>query len=150
MDEYKAFSLSSSGLMYSLQTNIFVYPVKSDEKTIPRMWNGLWDTGASNSSIDKRVAEYLGLESAGKVCLSTANGDIFVDSYFVNIGLPNGVIVENLFVSESDLGDEIDVLIGMDVISKGDFSITNFNGKTTFSFRIPSIEDVDFVKKAKS
>ena len=31
----------------------------------------------------------------------------------------------------------IDVLIGMDVISKGDFAISIYNGKKKFSIRIP-------------
>ena len=40
-------------------------------------------------------------------------------------------------VMESDFED-IDVLIGMDVIVFGDFLITNKDGKTTFQFRTPS------------
>ena len=38
----------------------------------------------------------------------------------------------------------IDILIGMDIISKGDFAISNYNGKTQFSFRLPSQQDVDY------
>jgi hypothetical protein len=38
-----------------------------------------------------------------------------------------------------------DVLIGMDVITTGDLAITNHNGKTTFSFRAPACEEIDFV-----
>jgi len=34
--------------------------------------------------------------------------------------------------------EDIDVLIGMDVIVFGDFLITNADGKTTFQFRTPS------------
>ncbi len=37
-----------------------------------------------------------------------------------------------------------DVLIGMDVITQGDFAITNKDGKTTFSFRSPSLAKIDF------
>jgi len=37
------------------------------------------------------------------------------------------------------------MLIGMDVICKGDFAITNFQGNTTFSFRMPSMYEIDFV-----
>jgi len=33
----------------------------------------------------------------------------------------------------------------MDVITQGDFSITNTNGQTTMSFRIPSKKEVDYV-----
>lgn len=35
----------------------------------------------------------------------------------------------------------------MDIITYGDFSITNYNGRTTFSFRIPSVNEVDFVSE---
>ena len=34
----------------------------------------------------------------------------------------------------------------MDIISKGDFTVTNDNGKTVFTFRYPSLECIDFVK----
>ena len=37
-------------------------------------------------------------------------------------------------------------MIGMDVIGCGDFVITRFDEKTTWSFRVPSGEEVDFVK----
>ena len=42
-----------------------------------------------------------------------------------------------------------DVLIGMDVITSGDFAVSNHNGKTVFSFRVPSVETTDYVKKAQ-
>lgn len=35
----------------------------------------------------------------------------------------------------------------MDIISKGDFAIPNYNGKTQFSFRLPSQNDVDYKKE---
>lgn len=34
----------------------------------------------------------------------------------------------------------------MDIITRGDFAVTNLGEKTTFSFRIPSLADIDFVK----
>jgi hypothetical protein len=40
--------------------------------------------------------------------------------------------------------DDCDLIIGMDVMTQGDLSITNFEGKTIFSFRMPSINRVDF------
>ena len=36
------------------------------------------------------------------------------------------------------------MLIGMDIISKGDFAITHPGGHTKFSFRVPSQADIDF------
>ena len=44
--------------------------------------------------------------------------------------------------------DGFDVLIGMDIITKGDFAITNPDGTTKFSFRIPSQADIDFVRES--
>ena len=46
-------------------------------------------------------------------------------------------------VAQTDLTG-IDVLIGMDIINRGDFAVSNRNGKTMFSFRIPSMSDFDF------
>jgi hypothetical protein len=40
----------------------------------------------------------------------------------------------------------MDVLIGMDIISKGDFAVTTSLGETLFSFQIPSIYVIDFAK----
>lgn len=37
----------------------------------------------------------------------------------------------------------------MDIIKHGDFSITNINNKTTFSFRIPSTKEIDYVKESR-
>ena len=38
----------------------------------------------------------------------------------------------------------------MDIIRHGDFSITNVNNKTTFSFRTPSVEEIDYVKESRN
>ena len=68
----------------------------------------------------------------------------------MDFGLPNGVTIKNILVSCADLGDDIDVLIGMDIIRHGDFSITNINNRTTFSFRTPSIKEIDYVEESKN
>lgn len=35
----------------------------------------------------------------------------------------------------------------MDIIGQGDFAVTNYQGKTVFSFRMPAAECIDFVKQ---
>lgn len=35
----------------------------------------------------------------------------------------------------------------MDVIGLGDFAVTNHNQKTTWTFRLPSCDEIDFVKE---
>ena len=104
----------------------------------------LWDTGASVSLISARVAKVLGLVSIGKSGVSGYNEGIDVkDTYFVHVGLPTGDIVTNIMAMEFD-SDEYDVVIGMDVIGRGDLAVTNPDDKTTFSFRIPSEVEIDF------
>lgn len=107
----------------------------------------LWDTGASVSLISARVAKVLGLVSIGKSGVSGYNEGIYVkDTYCVHVGLPTGDIVTNIMAMEFD-SDEYDVVIGMDVIGKGDLAVTNLNDRTTFTFRIPSEEVIDFSKE---
>ena len=36
------------------------------------------------------------------------------------------------------------MIVGMDILSKGDIAISNFDGHTTFTFRMPSQEEVKY------
>ena len=45
------------------------------------------------------------------------------------------------------IGCQISGLLGMDIISLGDFSISHKDGGTTFSFQIPSTHNIDFVNE---
>lgn len=109
---------------------------------------GLWDTGASGTVISKNVVDKLGLVPTGKATVNHANGQSSVNVYLINIILMEKVAVHSVAATEGVLKD-FDVLIGMNIITLGDFSITNVNGKTKFSFRIPSIKEVDFVEEQK-
>ena len=138
MKNFLAFTLKSKEKLNMLKTETLILSdVRDKSKTYePKMWTGLWDTGASNSCINQRIVDDLSLIPIGNKKISTANGMTIVNSYFVDIGLPNHVVVKNVLVSCADLGEDIDVLLGMDIITHGDFSITNTNNKTTFSFRV--------------
>lgn len=112
-----------------------------------KIQRSLWDTGASVTLISARVAKVLGLTSIGKSGVSGYNQGIDVkDTFLVHIGLPTGDIITNIMAMEFDT-DEYDVVIGMDVICNGDLAITNKDDKTTFSFRIPSEQEIDFSTK---
>lgn len=137
----------------SIVTESYVYaPVDlSSCKDVKRVKvvRSLWDTGASVTLISARVAKVLGLTSIGKSGVSGYNEGIDVkDTYCVHVGLPTGDIVTNVMAMEFD-SDEYDVVIGMDVIGKGDLAVTNLDDKTTFTFRIPSEEEIDFSKESR-
>ncbi|MCL2672615.1 MAG: SEC-C metal-binding domain-containing protein, partial [Clostridiales bacterium] len=109
--------------------------------------HALWDTGANCTVIKRGLAEELGLKPVSIVPVTTPQGTYDANRFYVDIYLPNRVFVPRLLVLEGQSNNcNWDVLIGMDIICRGDFSVTNYKGKTTFSFRMPSAGEIDFVK----
>lgn len=100
-------------------------------------YKGLWDTGATNTVISKKVAIDLNLNPRGKVTSFHADGQSNVETYYINIGLPNGVGFQYVRVTEGKLKD-FDVLIGMDIIGAGEFSLKHENNKHVFEFKLPT------------
>lgn len=105
----------------------------------------IWDTGATNSVINSKVVKSVGLIPTGQTYTYTAGGKMLCNTYLVNIRLPGGVGFSGVRVTEGQLLGNEDVLIGMDIISAGDFAVSNTNGHTKMSFRIPSIGEIDFI-----
>lgn len=147
-----AFTVKHNGLASSLRTQCGVcegISVQELSRGVPhprvKEYVAVWDTGAEMSSISHRVVNELGLRPVGKARNYTAAGVVDVNTYVINLQLPMGVGVALLQVTGNDLGDT-DMLIGMDVISQGDFAVTNVGGQTTFSFRMPSQGTIDYVE----
>lgn len=89
----------------------------------------------------------LGLVPTGMAQVSTANGLATQNTYTIDVRLPNDVTILGIIATEIDaLSGGCDALIGMDVITLGDFSITNHNGVTCMSYRVPSGHEIDYVK----
>jgi predicted aspartyl protease len=122
-------------------------PDGKELKTKPdvKSYNAVWDTGATHSVITPKIVQDLNLQPIGITIVHTANGPTHQKQYMVNYYLPNKVMIPMLTVTEAPLHG-LDVLIGMDIICQGDFIITNFQGKTALTFRMPSCEEIDFVK----
>lgn len=116
----------------------------ADEKIISVSFSGIWDTGATNSVITKKVVDQLELKPVGMTTVHTASGSGNQNVYLVNFTLPNNFTISGIRVTEGQLTGA-DILIGMDIICLGDFSITNVDGKTITSFRMPSCDIVDYV-----
>lgn len=117
--------------------------IESGGASIPAI--AQWDTGATGTCISKEVVAQLGLKPTGMINVRTPSGIGTMNKYIVNLILNNEVKILNLVVMDSEIGKQgIDVLIGMDIISIGDFAVSNFDGKTQFSFRMPSQEHVEY------
>jgi hypothetical protein len=114
-------------------------------QTLP--FKAIWDTGATASVITAKVAADLQLAATGMTQVRTVGGLRDSNVFLVDIELPNHVRIQNVKVTDGEIIDA-DVLIGMDIIGTGDFSVTNVGGVTTMSFRVPSIREIDYVEEA--
>ncbi len=123
----------------------------------PNEYVAIWDTGATHSSITKKVADELGLKPTGIVEVGYGNGVAQTNTYLVNILLPNNVTVGQVRVTEVKLKQDTNtpeqhrpqLLIGMDIIGMGDFAITSGAGNTILTFRTPSIKELDFIPETQ-
>lgn len=109
-------------------------------------FEAIWDTGATASVITQKVVDSCGLKPIGIVEVHAFNSKHQSEVYLVNILLPNHVGFVGFQVTKGQLTGDSNVLLGMDVINKGDFAIINI-GHTVFSFRVPSQASIDFVKE---
>jgi len=152
----RAFTSRYEHIASVLKNEVFISaPFESSEdlkKISPPPENkffAIWDTGATGCVISKKAVYKCGLKPTGVKRVYTA-GDKDGDgqdtlTYLVSIFLPNLVVFPSIEVTEGTIIGA-DVLVGMEVINKGDFAVTNKSGKTVFTFRIPSIDCIDFVK----
>ena len=76
--------------------------------------------------------------------MNAVNNSEKARTFLVTVGLPSGVIVPHITVTEG-MAPGCDVLIGMDIISMGDFVLTHMDGKTEFMFQVPSRVQIEKV-----
>jgi predicted aspartyl protease len=127
------------------EVSIEATAVSEDKKKRSISARALWDTGAELTVITPETAKKLGLRVISKTEIATPSGTMECSQYFVDLLLPNGVRIETILVTEA-IPSNCDVLIGMNIIGLGDFAVTHFEGKTVFSFRVPSMQCIDFTK----
>lgn len=144
-----SFTIKANTIHNRLVSPCWVYKSWTpDEATPPpdrRQYNALWDTGATSSVVSERVVEELGLGVEGFTSVYHVGGELANNPlYFVNLVLLTAVHFPGIEVVSGKLTG-CDVLVGMDIINRGDFAVSNKNGATAFSFRIPSVEVFDFV-----
>lgn len=104
----------------------------------------LWDTGANCCCISYDLVKRLKLKPIGAMPIATPSGTAIYNKYMIDIELPNNIELKDVTVCESEIGaQKLDLIIGMNIINKGDFAISNFSGMTKFSFRIPTSSDIN-------
>ena len=149
------FTTKVTGIVNALVNQVHVSevhdPATGTPEPVKKPYTAIWDTGATNTVVSKRVAQELNLQPSGRVTVQAVGAgdqvhEYETNTYLVNFYLPNNVAIIGIRVSEGTIGGG-DILLGMDIISAGDFAITNYNGQTWWTFRVPSNEPIDFVQE---
>lgn len=156
LTQVRAFTSKWTGLAARLSTNVLVTPANTradglqsplSEPTGATEVVGVWDTGATATMISDRLAASLGLVPVSLCNVAHAGGVEQRRSYLVDVWLPNHVVVQGVIVTDCSGLIGFDLLIGMDIITAGDFSVTNVRGETVMSFRMPSMKPIDYVEE---
>jgi predicted aspartyl protease len=109
--------------------------------------DALWDTGASISAITPEIKDKLKLTSIDKKTIAGIHSSQIADVVYITLELPNNVIKKNIKVAVCNIPNAR-MIIGMDIISLGDFALSNGNDQTLFSFAVPPFQEkIDFSKR---
>ncbi len=93
------------------------------------------DTGATASVIQPALARQLDLQPVGIVSISTPSSErVPCLQYVVRLFFPNNVIVEALAIEAALKGQNIQCLIGRDVLAHGVLVYTGYINQFTLSF----------------
>jgi len=145
--EYRGFIKSYDKLVNKLAAKVSIIPISSADKTLQNMpvdLKVIWDTGASLTFIKPKVRDQLKLRIFGSetsIFVAGIGGKVKADLTTMSIALTDSFILECLPVYIVDFPINYDMVIGMNIISMGDFSVNNTDSKTSFSFIMPPLPD---------
>jgi hypothetical protein len=108
------------GFIHSIITPAMVMNLNSNKKLKVR---ALWDTGATNTMVSKKVTNALSLKKTGEISVRSFAGEKNVNEYYLRLLLAGG-FSKDLQVLEMSEIIGADILIGMDIIGCGDFVFT--------------------------
>lgn len=154
MEDFQAFTIKFSARTNVLFSNVGVSQAFDPKVTTTNQpaiteLQAIWDTGASCTIISKQYAQRIGLIPTGKITITGVNNTTIENTYQVNVYLPNKVCLVYVKIAEAPaLASGAGMLIGMDIIGAGDFSVYTEHGKTVMTYRFPSIGGTDFVQVA--
>lgn len=126
---------------------LFELPLDQSVKYASIKIKALVDTGANGTCISKRLSSACHLPAVSAMKIFSAQGASVVPVYKMNIKLPTGTEFKNVLATEVAGSEHFDVIIGMDILSQGDFALTSNEDNLVFSMRFPSDKiPIDFTK----
>ena len=109
----------------------------STDKIISSTTNALWDTGATISAITPKLVKELNFIPVGTVAVRGITGFMDVEFILATIQLPSGLLQQNIKMAVCDFSQDINIILGMDIITLGDFELLHGSNQTNFSFTVP-------------
>ena len=136
----------ASSRYYVLETDIKISvpwdPSRKQKKPPLIQAVGIWDTGATNTVFDASLIQELGLVEVDTTQVITSNGRRTAKVYLANVYLPENMAIDGIQIIDGEVlgrpNRRRNVLIGMDIISRGDFIVSNYQNQMKFTFRMPS------------
>lgn len=138
--KFQALSLDSRNCIKSRVTVVNMRGQKSEETV------AMWDTGASVCGITHALYERLGFVPEYKMTARAFDGPKTVDVCMGALMIGKIIMKQVRFMVYDKLDDDVDLVIGLDVILMGDFSLRKLPGSTEVSFSVPP-ETVDGMTK---
>jgi hypothetical protein len=117
-------------------TPVYLYGVSA---LVPKdtVTNALWDTGAAISAIVPRIQQELNLVQIGTKYVRGVTGVKKVPLVMLTLELPNDLLKQDVEVAVCNFSSDVGMIIGMNIITLGDFVLLHGNNHTEFSFTIP-------------
>lgn len=137
----KWFKISYPGIARTLKSKVklgLLLLINETKHEFKEDFLALWDTGATNSCIKNSIAVRYSLPVCRQLVCRGAYGKKKVNSYLVSLLLPNNDLIHEIELISCDDSILVDMLIGMDIITRGELIINNYNGITAYSFQIPA------------
>lgn len=126
---------------------LFEMPALENAKYASIKIKALIDTGANGTCISHRLSSACHLPPVSAMKIFSAQGASIVPVYKMSIKLPTGTEFKNVLATEVAGSENFDAIIGMDILSQGDFALTSDKNGLVFSLRFPSKnEPIDFTK----
>lgn len=120
--------------------------INYNDRSIPI--KALWDTGSSESVISSNLVKELSLKSVGSALLNGTNLSHKTNVYEIILLLARKQKIALQVIESSQISNSgIDFLIGLDVITMCDFSLSTYNEDICLSVRYPSKGFIDFTKQ---
>jgi len=104
----------------------------------------LWDTGANCCVISENIAKKLKLPNIAEVQMKHANGIAIVKTHMLSLMLPNNILFKDIRAMSCKPIHSFDMIIGMNVISKGNMYIIHNKAGIKFSFKYPPIHKLRY------